>query len=83
MPDGNERMPEPDYSSLLPDYEAACASVMKQPPPPSYQAAMEGQQPPTYPEAIHVLSVAHNCFGLSSDNQNTTETNNEGGNLIH
>lgn len=37
-----ERIPpmEPDYSSLLPDYEAAC----KQMPPPSYQAAVEAQQ---------------------------------------
>lgn len=33
----------PDYSSLLPDYEAACAAsamMMKQPPPPSYQMAV-------------------------------------------
>lgn len=53
--DGAERAPEPDYSSLLPDYEAACASAMKQPPPPSYQAAMAAQLP-SYPEAIHVVN---------------------------
>ncbi|XP_017768415.1 PREDICTED: lysosomal-associated transmembrane protein 4B isoform X2 [Nicrophorus vespilloides] len=50
-----ERVPEPDYSSLLPDYDAACASAMKQPPPPSYQAAMEAG---TFPECgIHVINV--------------------------
>lgn len=57
--EGTERIPEPDYSTLLPDYEAACASAMKQAPPPSYQAAMENQ-PPTYPEATtntHVVNV--------------------------
>lgn len=41
---GEERQPEPDYSSLLPDYEAACAQAMKQTPPPSYQAAMAAQE---------------------------------------
>lgn len=45
--EGSDRLPEPDYSSLLPDYEAACASVMKQPPPPSYAVAM-ACQPPAY-----------------------------------
>lgn len=43
-----ERTPDPEY--LLPDYEAACASF-KQPPPPSYQAAVEQPAPPAYPEA--------------------------------
>lgn len=31
---------ERDYSSLLPNYDEAIAQSMKQPPPPSYQAAM-------------------------------------------
>lgn len=34
-------MPEPDYSSLLPDYETACAQAMKQTPPPSYQVTVK------------------------------------------
>lgn len=66
IPEGTDRLPEPDYSSLLPDYESAvCASIMKQAPPPSYQAAMEGQQPPTYPEAVHVVTVTPTtCYGV-------------------
>ena len=52
--DETERIPDPEF--LLPDYEAACASF-KQPPPPSYQAAMEGQ-PPAYPETIHVTNIS-------------------------
>ncbi|KAK9752579.1 Golgi 4-transmembrane spanning transporter [Popillia japonica] len=43
-----ERAPDPEF--LLPDYEAACASF-KQPPPPSYQVAVEQPAPPAYPEA--------------------------------
>lgn len=35
--EAGERQPEPDYSSLLPDYDTACAQAMKQTPPPSYQ----------------------------------------------
>ncbi|XP_022912853.2 lysosomal-associated transmembrane protein 4B [Onthophagus taurus] len=48
--DDGERIPDPEY--LLPDYEAACASF-KQPPPPSYQAAMEQPPPPAYPDTIN------------------------------
>lgn len=73
VPEGNERVPEPDYSSLLPDYEAACASVMKQPPPPSYQAAMEGQQPPTYPEAVHIINLTPTARYGFIVTQNLTE----------
>lgn len=62
MPGGEDRrrhipgvQPEPDYSSLLPDYEAACAQAMKQTPPPSYQVAMANvitvQANPTTPTA--------------------------------
>lgn len=35
---------ERDYSTLLPDYDEAIAQSMKQPPPPSYQAAMSNLQ---------------------------------------
>lgn len=38
--EAGERQPEPDYSSLLPDYDTACAQAMKQTPPPSYQVGV-------------------------------------------
>jgi len=56
LPD--HRPVEPDYSSLLPDYEAACASAMKQPPPPSYQVAMESQ-PPAYEPSEQEQAEVH------------------------
>lgn len=52
--EGGERLPEPDYSSLLRDQEAAAfATAMKQTPPPSYQDIMD-DQPPPYPSSVHV-----------------------------
>ncbi|XP_044735373.1 lysosomal-associated transmembrane protein 4A isoform X2 [Chrysoperla carnea] len=63
-----DRMPpmEPDYSSLLPDYEAAC----KQTPPPSYQAAVAAQ--------AEILSTAVGATGVG-ESQTTTniESNQE------
>lgn len=53
--DGAERVPEPDYSSLLRDQEAAAFShAMKQTPPPSYQDIMD-DQPPPYPASVQVI----------------------------
>lgn len=68
MPGGEDRrrhipgaQPEPDYSSLLPDYEAACAQAMKQTPPPSYQVAMANvitvQANPTSPVSASATAV--------------------------
>lgn len=67
--DGSERLPEPDYSSLLPDYEAACASVLKQPPPPSYAVAMSCLPPAYSNTQISADSATNN----DADNNNTTE----------
>lgn len=52
--EGGERIPEPDYSSLLRDQEAAAFSgvLLKQMPPPSYQDIMLNDQPPPYPSSI-------------------------------
>lgn len=84
--EGSERGPEPDYSTLLPDYEQACASAMKQAPPPSYQAAMEGH-PPAYPEVIlahHVITLATEAPALIpqaevvNENAATPTVENEG-----
>lgn len=73
-----DRTPDPEY--LLPDYEAACASF-KQPPPPSYQAAVEQPAPPAYPEA----TAGNPRYGFiitqsvveppASENNNTTIRN--------
>lgn len=52
--DGTERIPEPDYSSLLRDQEAAYNHAMKQTPPPSYQDIMD-DQPPPYPATVQVI----------------------------
>lgn len=52
--DGSERIPEPDYSSLLRDQEAAYSHAMKQTPPPSYQDIMD-DQPPPYPASVQVI----------------------------
>lgn len=52
--EGSERLPEPDYSSLLRDQEAAFSSAMKQTPPPSYQDIMN-DQPPPYPASVQVV----------------------------
>lgn len=71
--EGSERGPEPDYTTLLPDYEAACASAMKQAPPPSYQVAMEGQ-PPAYPDVTNpnATATAHivNLTTIREENPN-------------
>lgn len=73
--EGSERAPEPDYSTLLPDYEAACASAMKQAPPPSYQAAMEGQ-PPAYPD-VTVIDMIPNDEGNRFEVARNQEVENE------
>lgn len=52
--DGTDRIPEPDYSSLLRDQEAAFSHAMKQTPPPSYQDIMD-DQPPPYPASVQVI----------------------------
>ncbi|KAF5290491.1 hypothetical protein FQA39_LY03595 [Lamprigera yunnana] len=74
LPEGSDRLPEPDYSSLLPDYEAACASVLKQPPPPSYAVAMSFL-PPAYTNPQIVGDLASNNNNDSDNNNSTTESN--------
>lgn len=56
--EAGERQPEPDYSSLLPDYDTACAQALKQTPPPSYQAAMAVQQPSATPSSVIDINAA-------------------------
>ncbi|XP_025831838.1 uncharacterized protein LOC112903937 [Agrilus planipennis] len=74
--EGGDRLPEPDYSSLLPDYEAACASAMKQPPPPSYAAAMASQLP-AYPGDPHVnvITTVQNETSVASNDTDIDNNN--------
>lgn len=49
--EGSDRLPEPDYSTLLREQEAAFGGALKMTPPPSYQDIME-DQPPPYPTVL-------------------------------
>ncbi|KAJ8975958.1 hypothetical protein NQ317_011926 [Molorchus minor] len=51
LPEGSDRINDPDYPSFFHDTEGGYGSALKQTPPPSYQDIME-DQPPPYPATL-------------------------------